>query len=65
MEKKENKKVKNKLKDRIAELQKEMQMHIQRRQQAQQALTNETLQIAAKEGAIQELQNLFKSDKSE
>jgi len=35
-------------------------MHIQRRQQAQQILTNENLQIAAKEGAIQELQNLVK-----
>ena len=48
---------------RIIEIKREMQMHAQRRQQAQQVLSQETLQIAAKEGAIQELQNLLKSTK--
>ncbi len=49
---------------RLEELKIEIQEHIQKRAEAQQIITNETLQIAAKEGAIVEMSK-FLEEKEE
>ena len=53
-------KQKNPIVTRIAELKQGLQMHMQRRDQARQAAESETLQVAAIEGAIVELERLLK-----
>jgi len=54
-----------KIKTRILEVEKDLNNHIQRRGQVERVLSNETLQIAASEGAIKELKDLININKKE